>query len=369
MLFDWRSFALAKDPENPKEYQDASAMDAERGLTAIADGVSSSLFSGPWASILTQAVVADPPDLGNHEAFARWLQDRRATWAGAIDTSSLAWFQRAKLPTGAFSTLLWLQVLSADHDEPGAFGACRLVGHAIGDSCMFQVRRGELVRTFPIQTSAELQADPIVLGSVDLGRDSMLEFITLNEFCYADDLIILCTDALADWALRRYEAGCPPVWEDYWDTCREDWEAEIIGLRHEGKMRIDDTTLIMLRVVEQSARAIIVEDEAKPPPPPRARKGDRPDSRARTGLHDSMVGGGTKMGLSPSGGTDPPEAEELAEAEPADGDPLDWIRTAAKDVRSVSEQMADQIDRASDGVARGFKSLKDKLRDKFGKRK
>ena len=104
------------------------------------DGVSSALFSGPWATILAEAVVADPPDPTDAEAFACWLQERRKLWAASIDTTGLAWFQRAKLPAGAFSTLLWIGVLQQEEAQTGAFGGCRLVGHAIGDSCLFHVR-------------------------------------------------------------------------------------------------------------------------------------------------------------------------------------------------------------------------------------
>jgi hypothetical protein len=327
MLFDHRTLALAKDPDNPKEYQDASAVDAERGVATIADGVSSALFSGPWASILANAAVADPPDLADPAGFARWLSDRRAAWTASIDTSGLAWFQRAKLPTGAFSTLLWIQLLPMPEDRAGAFGAYRLLGHAIGDSCLFHVRRGELVRTFPVQASAELQADPLVLGSVDLGRDAMLEFVALDQVCYPDDLFVLCTDALADWALRRYEAGDPPAWDEYWDKCFEDWQAEIVALRHDRQMRVDDATLVMLRVVEQTAQAIIVDDD------------------------------------------DEPEAEAIV----LEDDSLAWLKSAGKDLKSASEHVAEQAGEAAGRMVKGLKSLKDKAlqkyRDKFGKKK
>jgi hypothetical protein len=324
VLFDHRTFALAKDPEHPQEYQDASGLDAARGIAAIADGVSSALFSGPWAAVLAEAIVADPPNLADGTAFARWLHDRRAAWAARIDTNGLAWFQRAKLPTGAFSTLLWLYVLPVqdEQQQAGAFGAFRLVGHAIGDSCLFHVRGGELVRSFPIQTSAELQADPLVLGSVDLGRDGLIQFTTLDQFCYSDDLIILCTDALAEWALRRYEAGDPPNWDGYWDTCREDWQAEIIALREGRQMRYDDTTLIMLRVAPQTARPILVEDDHRP------------------------------------------DAVALPAGETESEDTMNWIHTAGKDVKSVSERMAEQVGQTSEKLIRGLKSLRDKFKKK-----
>ena len=157
--------------------------------------------------MLVDAVMAGVPDPNLAEAFAAWLNEQRQAWTEQIDTSTLAWFQRAKLPLGAFSTLLWIQVVETDRDQPGAFGAYRLRGFAIGDSCLFHVRRGELVRSFPLQTSAEFQADPLVLGSIDLKRDHLMRFTALDELCYPDDLLVLCTDALAEWAMRMHEAA------------------------------------------------------------------------------------------------------------------------------------------------------------------
>lgn len=335
MRFDTRVFRLSKDPDQPSGYQDACAVDAEQGIAAIADGVSSALFSGPWAEILTEAAVAENPDPGDPEAFAWWLQNQRQKWPSRIDTSSLAWFQRAKLPTGAFSTLLWLQVSELDSAQPGSFGGFRFRAHAIGDSCLFHLRGGELVRSFPLQSSAEMQADPIVLGSIDLKRDQYLQFATIDEVCYGGDQLILCTDALAEWALQHYESGEPPIWDDFWQMSDEDWRAGILWLRQERQMKTDDTTMLLMRVVGQEAAAEPEADLVEP-----------------TVVDES-------------------------------NSPLDWLREASQEVRSASADIAEQADQASERMLhgineasekmkQGFKSLKDiamqKYREKFGKK-
>lgn len=198
MRFDSRTFMLPKDPEHPGQCQDACQVDAARGIAVIADGVSSAIFSAQWANVLVEAVMAAAPDPNNAASFAAWLARQRQTWTQRIDSSTLAW-HRTKLPMGAFSTLLWIQVTESEREQPGAFGAYRLRGFAIGDSCLFHVRGRELVRSFPLETAAQFQADPIVLGSIDLKRDYLMRFTMLNELCYPDDLLILCTDALAEW--------------------------------------------------------------------------------------------------------------------------------------------------------------------------
>ena len=272
-------------------------VDAEHAVAAIADGVSSAIFSGPWADILVQAVLGDAPDPGQPEPFAAWLQTQRGLWAAGIDTRSLAWFQRAKLPAGAFSTLLWIRLQEAEQAAPGSFGAYRLRAWAIGDSCLFHVRRGELVRTFPLSTSAELESDPIVLGSVDLKRDQLLRFASLDAFCYPDDLLVLSTDALAEWALAEYEAARPPDWERYWNMSDEEWRAQIDALRQE-----------------------------------------RQHARRR---HDAgAVGRGR------------PAGDRRARA--ASG----WICAASEDVKAVSARVVEEVDQTSVQVLRGLKAFK-----------
>lgn len=336
MRFDTRLFMLAKDPEQPGAFQDACCVDAERHVAAIADGVSSALFSGPWAAILAEAVVADSPDPGDLEQFAAWLQRQRERWAASIDTSSLAWFQKAKLPMGAFSTLLCARVAAADGARAGAFGGYRLTAFALGDSCLFQIRGGELVRSFPLEISAQFEADPIVLGSVNLGRDHLLEFAILDEMCYPGDELVLCTDAVAEWAARCYENGDPPVWSDFWQMSEDDWRSGVVWLRQERQMRVDDATMLMLRVVDQ---------------------------RLETHAGDEQPRAGTLY----SGSAAQAENHEAGESSA-----LGWIQSASKDLKSISEQMAEQVDQASERVIQGLRGLKDrawkKYRETFGKK-
>ena len=337
LRFDTQLFTLAKDPEQPGAYQDACCVDTERHVASIADGVSSSLFSGPWAAILAEAVVADGPNPGDPEKFAAWLKRQRERWAASIDTSSLAWFQKAKLPMGAFSTLLYARVCAVDdagHHAPmvaGAFGGYRLTAFALGDSCLFQIRGGELVRSFPLETSAQFEADPIVLGSVDLKRDHLLQFATLDEMCYPGDELILCTDAGAEWAAQCYEQGEGPVWNDFWHMSEDEWRSGVAWLRQERQMRIDDSTMLMVRIVDERVET-------------HARK-DQPRDHA---------------------------AEAASDATPEESSALAWLHSASKDLKSVSEQVAEQFDQTSEQVIKGFRSFKElalkKYRETFGKK-
>mgnify|MGYP000941366418 CR=1 FL=1 len=246
MRFEARTFTLAKDAERPAENQDAFRLDLQRGRAAIADGVSSAIFSRQWAGILTESALDDPPDSDDSAALTRWLSGRREAWSAGIDTTGLAWFQKPKLREGAFSTLLWV---SLDPPVDGRDEPWRLLAHAVGDSCLFVVRDGRWIRKFPIERAEQLDAAPVVLGSVDLNRDNLVAIHALEEVCLPGDLVVLCTDAVADWALRRDEAGDPPAWSDYWDMTPEAWTEEILRLRDDRCMRCDDATLVLLRAL------------------------------------------------------------------------------------------------------------------------
>ena len=282
MRFDSRLFKLAKDAEHPEEDQDAYATDAARGIAAIADGVAAGIFAGQWARILTEATVAAPPDPGDKEAFAAWLAERRRAWNAEIDVSELTWFQKPKLRDGAFSTLLWVEITPIDESDRQPQDPWRLRAFAVGDSCLFHVRAGELLRTFPIEKAEELEADPVVIGSVNLNRDELLEFQSFEALCRPGDWLVLSTDAVADWVLRRRDAGELPHWADYWTKSEAAWEEEVAALRHQREMRYDDATLLLLRVSDgvtapeqpepaaPAAEAAPAQDPSSPPPLPSA---------------------------------------------------------------------------------------------------
>jgi hypothetical protein len=329
LRLDWRVLTVAKDADYPEENQDVVRVDDERGAAAIADGVTSSLFARLWATILVEAATSGVPDPDDREALARWLAEHRAAWSRQIDVSRLAWFQKAKLREGAFSTLLTVRLVppaeTAREGEPD----WRLRGLAIGDSCLFLVRDGKLLRKFPIQTSAELQSDPVVLGSVDLNRDELLEFHRLDEPCRPGDLVVLCTDALADWALRLEESGKTTAWETHWDMDASAWREKILSLRAEREIRCDDTTLALLRITD-AANGV-----ARP---------ERSDGRGESsvGAPTPFVPQGVPPNVPP--GVPPPVPPSASPAE-------DWLSK----IKSLSDQAAEGL---AHGLARGMEGLK-----------
>lgn len=324
MPFESRVFSLAKDAEHPDENQDACRVDPARAVAVIADGVATGIFSRRWAEILSDATLAGPPEVDDRPAFAAWLSERRRDWSAGIDVDGLAWFQKPKMRQGAFSTLLWVRLDPIDADGAAPETAFRLRARAIGDSCLLHLREGQVLATFPIERAEELDADPVVLGSLDLGRDHLLEFRSLEADCRLGDLVVLCTDAVAHWALTHQEAGDPPRWDRYWDMSEPDWQQEIADLRSRREMRYDDATLVLLRVVEKVAQ----------------------DGRAE------QVAGSAAAAAKPPAGPPPLEPAVPPPLEPQRPPPLpDWKTR----LRTLSAEFAQQV---GEQLSRGLKQLK-----------
>jgi len=250
MYFEYRAFWLPKDIRRREEYEDAYEADPVRGIAAVADGVSSSLFSGSWARLLAETAVGDPPDIRDATRLVAWLNRLRNTWGQAIDVDALAWHQKSKLQQGTFSTLLAVQLYPVGKDDTETTDPFRLFAYSVGDCCLFCVRDDQVRRVFPIEDSRLFQNDPPVIGSVDHQQDHLLQFDTLEDYCQSGDLLVLCSDAIAAWALAQLEAGHSPNWENCWKLSERDWSEHIYTLREENLIRYDDTTVVMLRVAE-----------------------------------------------------------------------------------------------------------------------
>jgi len=260
MYFDHKSFWLPKDVRREGEYEDASQVDPVRGIAAIADGVSSSIFSGSWARLLVDGVVADVPNIYDGNSLWPWLAELRKQWAAPIDIESLAWHQKSKVQEGGASTLLAATVTDAPIDDSKADGAYRLFAYAVGDCCLFHVRENQVLRAFPIEQSRLFQTSPKTIGSVDMKLDHLIEFDTLEDYCDAGDLLVLCSDAVAAWALEELEAGRNPQWENCWGLTQEQFRGFVSQLRERNQIRFDDTTVLMLKLNEPPHETTSVAD-------------------------------------------------------------------------------------------------------------
>ncbi len=256
-----RHFWAPKTPGYEPEYEDASSWDEARGIAAVADGVSSAIFSRAWSEILTTALVADPiKDPAADGALTAWLHPHRQAWSERIDLPRLKWNQVAKLKQigGGWATLLWLLAEPAagfeNPEESGedptiAAAEWRLTCHAIGDCNLFVVRDGQLRWSHPMKSSAAYSEKPHAVCSMNRGQDSQLTIQTQSFDGSEGDVLALCTDAVGQWVWSELEqTGGQFDWDRLWDWTEDDWHAEIAQQRAHLKMPIDDCTLLLVRL-------------------------------------------------------------------------------------------------------------------------
>jgi hypothetical protein len=235
-FLSWRGLFLPKRGHSAQEYEDAFAADPVTGRFAVADGASESSYAGPWAQIVVDCFV------GNSGAWTGWLPAARARWLEMFHGKELPWYAEEKFEQGAFCTVLGLNFEKLAMDS-----TCRWRASAVGDSCLFQIRNDSLHRAFPLARSADFDNRPDLLGSRTRALSSPR---TKRKQTTGDwlpgDLLLLMTDALAQWFLERAEAGQRP-WKALQGLCsKEELTGLIDDLRDRKAMRNDDVTLLAI---------------------------------------------------------------------------------------------------------------------------
>lgn len=238
---------VAKDTAFAAEYEDAFSVDLQKGRAAIADGVSSAIFSGRWARLLTRRVVEQPPDLSQPENWGNWLAEPRRLWMEDIDFPRMPIHQKQKLRQvgGSFCTLCWVEFTQIPCGDDGV-SRYLLRSVALGDSCLLHIRSGQLLTSFPLKTAEAFDLDPDSICSVATSRDGRQPLITTEFECLDGDYIILVTDAIAKWMITGVENKESPPWETLWNLNETEWVGAIEHLRDTNRMKRDDTTMVIM---------------------------------------------------------------------------------------------------------------------------
>lgn len=251
-----RALWLPKSGNTTDEYEDAfyPARDGEYGGTearfAVADGASEGMLSGQWAQILVRSYcrMVGPGDLSAllkraQQSWQEWRQhylDERARQDRPVQ-----WFEEPGLEKGAFSTLLGLTLSEGD-------GAGRWEALALGDSCLFQIRAGDLMAAVPIDDAQAFGSRPYLIASHPARNNGLLDFVHYAGGTWeSGDQFYLMTDALAHWFMTACEADAVP-----WRTLQAAatsaapaFQTWIASLKMDHLIRNDDVTLLCLEVV------------------------------------------------------------------------------------------------------------------------
>ena len=252
LAIGYRAFRLPRQGHVLDECQDASAGDAKRGRFAVADGATESPHSALWGRLLVEEFVRRNEPLPN---WANWLPSLQRCWADQVGrpTDALTWLTQSAeagvpwylepgLLQGAFATFLGLVI------EETTWSAL-----AVGDSCLFQVRQGDLLDAFPIAQAIDFGNAPWLVGSrTSPGEVPHKNGLQRQGEWLPRDRFWLMTDALAQWFLLQIEAGGKPwlaldpllhsVGDE--DAAQRAFAVWIEGLRATRQLRNDDVTLL-----------------------------------------------------------------------------------------------------------------------------
>jgi hypothetical protein len=242
---EFHALWAVRDGNAPGDYEDALAGDSVSGRFAVADGATESVFAKSWAQLLVDQFVAAadcrPAD------WSERLMSLQQPWTAGFLQRPLKYYAEMKLQEeGAFATFLGVVVAPAE-GERRAWQAV-----AIGDSCLFHSRQGQLLNAFPVEQAGQFGNTPPLVGSRS-SLDRLRQHQQVREGdSLSGDRLWLVTDALAQWCLSEQEAGnCP--WAELerfcaTETTDEDFALWIEELRSGKRLRNDDVTMLVVRI-------------------------------------------------------------------------------------------------------------------------
>jgi len=108
------------------------------------------------------------------------------------------------------------------------------------------------VETFPLQRSSQFTMSPYLIGSRSYG-ESLKDRIQVSKGSLRDgDMLLLATDAMAAWLLKRQEEG-RPLWKWlYRKLGTPESFAAMVAYGRKNGLRNDDFTLV--RVIHHDSR-------------------------------------------------------------------------------------------------------------------
>lgn len=237
-------FSIPKEGESPDDNQDVACSNDEGTLIAIADGVSSSLFSKEWAQILTSEFCRDS-DI-SIEALCKhwysWLRPLQEHWRKfyLAHVASLPWYAKGSADKDHGSaTFVGLKIYPKNSYGQGLWKAI-----SIGDSCLFHISSNlNQVKYCPPIRSHEFKSISKCVSSLP-EYNSVTPTLWHGEYSKSD-YFFLATDAASQWIIESFEKN------DFDKRISElrnydEFSKLVSDLRLQGKIHNDDTSIVIV---------------------------------------------------------------------------------------------------------------------------
>lgn len=227
-----------KEGNTDVEYEDAFAysdLNAPIFTVALADGASSAGFAKEWAERLTQTFAAANAFPAADADAAKIIAKLGAEWRISATEKATSWHAQEKLENGSAATLLVVTFDAA---------AKTWTARAMGDVCLFLVRKGKLRYAFPLTRAAQFDDRPALLSTEIGSRAEMPPAIRYTEKYEDGDRFLLMTDAFSQWFLKEFESRRRP-WNDF-PTTQQALTNWLKPRRDKNLIKNDDVTLLDL---------------------------------------------------------------------------------------------------------------------------
>jgi hypothetical protein len=231
-----------KNPGGDDINEDRWAIDEASGTLALCDGASESFDSAVWAQILAEKFISDPA------VTSDWIASSLSNYVGRHDFSCMSWSQQASYERGSFSTLLGIQHI------PGNKTVEVL---AVGDSLALLIIEDLIVTSWPYTDPERFQDRPTLFATLPEHNAFVSGPSFWTKYGRHFDLsgmrnahLICVTDALGEWVLRHAFEGAA-VSRLLSLASEEELVALVLEERSAGRMRTDDSTLLVIAFDEE----------------------------------------------------------------------------------------------------------------------
>lgn len=224
--------------------EDALYNETAKGIFAIADGVSATLFSDIWSDLVVKYAVQNPLFSDDPFEVQWWLEGIQPRYEEATPKpEELPHHAQDKARSGSLCTLAVLRVTDVTSDSAQA----ALV--AFGDSVIMLQRLNGEIESFPIKSCEELGLAPICVPAKMVSFDrSFNRCETLNISFQVGETILLATDAVAGWILCAPERGqtIAEAFRVITTQTQDTWGAFVESRRPSREITDDDSTALIL---------------------------------------------------------------------------------------------------------------------------
>jgi hypothetical protein len=224
----------------------------------VVDGATEAYDSIRWVALLVDSFLGahsgDRPDLDGTGMDA-WFGEVQQQWVDQAPATFASIFEERKFhDQGSFATLLGCEIGNLDSAEP------RWWGVALGDAVLFHLRGGRLVAEFPPMAAGDFGIDPDGVFTQPSQRQRMRSALRFGQGqLRSGDELLLCTDALAAWAVTATRDAAAPPWAVLASVDHPGaFKALVDEQLRAGRLKNDDVTLLRVSVSERPAEILLV---------------------------------------------------------------------------------------------------------------